>query len=306
MPTITPQARVQIGGNSEDFIRPRASITAQTVAGGMPSKPRDSATPATHSTQKTGQSTISEETSEKAVTLSPQLTALARRQQKLQQEIQAQRDKEAAWATKEADYVPKSTLKARFQEDPLEGLKEYMGMDYEQFNAAVLSKLNGADPVRELRSEIDQLKKNQEDNTNKQYEATLKQYKAEADALVSSDLKAFHLINKGKHQDAIVQHIVETWQENPDSVLTVAQAAKEVEEVLRENARAQAAALKELDAPVEEAAPNPKKTLPPPQRGGAQTLTNQVDRTPQGRIPNQMQHLSMKERLAEAVRRAQR
>lgn len=299
MPTITSQGRPQVGGSQEDFVRPRATVMAKTVSGGMPTQTPQAA-------PKTGQASISEETPAQGVTLSPQLTALARKQQKLQQEIQAQRDKEAAWATKEADYIPKSAFKAKFQEDALEALKEYAGMDYEQFNAAVLAKLNGADPVRELRSEIDQLKKTQEENTSKQYEATLKQYRAEADSLVNADPKVFHLIKKGNHQDAIVQHIVDTWKENPDSVLTVAQAAKEVEEVLRENARAQADALKELDPPAEAPAQNPKKTLPPPQRAASQTLTNQIETSPRPRIPGQMQHLSMRERLQEAIRRAQR
>ncbi len=180
-------------------------------------------------------------------------------------------------------------------------------MDYEQFNAAIIAQLNGADPVQELRSEVNNLKKTQEDNVNKQYDATLKQYRAEADSLVASDPKAFHFINKGKHQDVVVQHIVDTWKDNPDQVLTVAQAAKEVEEVLRENAKAYADALKELDPPAE-APVDPKKTLPPPKPAAApRTLTQQSEASaPPVRTVGQFQHLSMKERIAQAVARAQR
>jgi hypothetical protein len=255
---------------------------------------------------KPGQPGIVEETPAQAVTLSPQLTAIARKQQALQREIQAQREKEAAWESKKADYLPRSDLQAKFETDALGALKD-LGMTYEQFNEKLLAQLNGADPVRELRSEVEQLKKSQEDSTNKQYEATLKQYRAEADALVAKDAKAFHLITKGKHQDAIVQHIVETWQENPDQILTVEQAAKEVEEVLRENARAAADALKELDPPAEEtAAPAARKTLPPPQAAPQRTLTQRAEVAPAERTRGAFQHLSMNERIAQAIARSQR
>jgi hypothetical protein len=279
---------------------------------GMTLPPRDPAQPAATTPAaatapaESGQPSITEETTAPAVTLSPQLTALARKQQKLQQEIQAQREKEAAWATEKADYIPKSAIQAKFETDALGALKD-LGMTYEQFNERILAQLNGADPVRELRSELDQLKKSQEDNVNKQYEATLKQYRAEADSLVASDPKSFHFIVKGNLQDAVVEHIVETWKENPDQVLTVAQAAKEVEEVLREDAKAKAAALKELEpAPAEVPTQQAKKqTLPPPKQAAPRTLTQQVETAPM-RTYGQAQHLSMKERIAQAMARAQR
>lgn len=305
MPTITPQGRPAIGGSEESPSNRRVQLTVPT---GMNSPSIREAKPpvsAPVSTAKPGQPGIVEETPAQAVTLSPQLTALARKQQVLQREIQAQREKEAAWESKKADYLPKSDLQAKFETDALGALKD-LGMTYDQFNEKLLAQLNGADPVRELRSEVEQLKKSQEDSTNKQYEATLKQYRAEADALVAKDAKAFHLITKGKHQDAIVQHIVETWQENPDQILTVEQAAKEVEEVLRENARAAADALKELDPPAEETAIPAKKTLPPPQAAPQRTLTQRAEVAPAAPTRGAFQHLSMKERIAQAIARSQR
>lgn len=296
MPTITPQARPVIGGSSEEFRHPRMQIKAST---GMSMPEREAP-----ETPAPGQPGIKEETSPAAaVTLSPQLTALARKQQKLQQEIQAQREREETWTKEKSDYVPKSDLQAKAKQNAAEALKEALGMDYNELTQLMLDQQQGADPVKALASEVQALKKSQEENTNKQYEATLKQYKAEAESLVSADLKSFHFISKGKHLDAVVQHIVETWQEDPDKVLTVEQAAKEVEEFLREEAKTQAALLKEIESPQEE--PAPQKTLPPPQKAAPRTLTNQVEATPT-RTYNQFQHLSMKERIAQAIARTQR
>ncbi len=304
MPTITPQARPTIGGSEDAPISRRTQLTVSTGIRMPESKPAAAAANPTPAAASPAQSGIAEDTTAQAVTLSPQVTAIARRQQKLQTEIQAQRDKEAEWEKGKADFIPKSALKAKVETDIL-GVLQDLGLTYDQFNERLLAQLNGADPVQELRAEVENLKKSQEEGTNKQYEATLKQYKAEADALVAKDPKAYHLITKGSHQDAIVQHIVDTWKENPDQVLTVEQAAKEIEEVLRENARAAAEALKEIDAPAEAAAQPQKKPLPPPQAAAPRTLPNRVETAPVRAANGQFQHMSMKERIAQAVARAQ-
>lgn len=253
-------------------------------------------------TAQTGQAPTSEETSSEAVTLNPQASQLARLHQKHQREVELLRQKQSEWEKQKDSYVPKSDLRAKFEADPVGTLQEF-GMTYDQFNERLLAKLNGDDPVKALESRIDNLQKSQEENVNKQYEATLKQYKTEATALVAKDLKAYHFISKGKHEDAVVQHIVDTWEENPDQVLTVEQAAKEIEEFLRAEAKEKSDLLRELDPPQEETVPQ-KKQLPPPQRSAApRTLTNDTAVSPQ-RTYGQFQHLSMKERIAQAVARA--
>lgn len=296
MPTITHPARANIGGNPAEFTQPRAQLKAST---GMSIPPSKEAT-----SPELGQPGIKEETTPQAVTLSPQLTALARKQQKLQQEIQSQRDKETAWAAERADYIPKGTFKAKLQENAAAALQD-LGLDYNELTDLLLKQQQSEDPVKRLESEINKLKQSQEENVNKQYEATLKQYKAEVSSLVTADPKAFFFIHKEGHQDAVVQHIVETWKENPDEVLTVEQAAKEIEEVLREEAKAKAAALKELEPdPVDPEEKPTAKTLPPPKQA-ARTLTQQVESTPT-RTYNQFQHLSHKERIAQSIARAQK
>lgn len=300
MPTITPQGRPTIGGSPGEYQMPRATLRAATGMN-MPSLSTTAPTLPVTAPVKSGQSDTIEETAAPSVTLSPQLTALSRKQQALQREIAAFKAEKAEWESKQGDYVQKSAFKAKFQSNSDEALQE-LGTDYEELTRLKLAQLQGADPIQELKSEIESLKKSQDDNVNKQYDATLKQYRAEADALIAADPRVYHLINKGGHQDAIVQHIVETWQENPEKVLTVEQAAKEIEEVLRENAKAYADALKELEPPVEEKPV--QKTLPPPKRPEARTLTQSVETVPT-RTYGQFQHLSMKERIAQAAARAQ-
>lgn len=302
MPIITNQGRPSIGGEGT----PAPHRPTVKVSTGINPSPRTEA-PATQPAPQVGQSSVKEETQPQAVTLSPQLSALAREQQKLQQKIQAQRDREAEWEAKQADFVPKSSIKAKAQQNAQEALMEAMGMNYEELTQLLLSQSSGDDPVKNLASRFDQFEKSQEEKTNKQYEATLKQYRRETDSLVAEDPRAYHFITKQGLQDAVVEHIVETWEEDPDQVLTVAQAAKEVEEALRENAKAAADALRELDPPAEVPAKDSKQTLPPPRKEAAapKTLTQQVETAPT-RTYGQFQHLSMKERIAQATARAQR
>lgn len=297
MPTITPNARPQIGGTT-DFIPTRTSVKAST---GMEIQTPKELPPPTPD-PKTGQSGITEETTTPAVTLSPQLTALARKQQKLQQEIQAQRDKEAAFEARTSDYVPKGEFKAKLQTNAAEALAD-LGLDYTELTNLLLAQQQGDDPVQALKAEVQQLKASQEENVSKQYEATLKQYRSEADSLVASDPKSYFLINKGNHQDAVVQHILDTWKEDDSKILSVAEAAKEIEEFLRDEARAKKALLEELEGPPAEKAP--EKTLPPP-KAPTRTLTNSVDTAPSRAYNGQFQHLSPKERLAQAIARAQK
>lgn len=300
MPSITPLVRASIGGNPEEtFRQPRMTVKAQTGMNLPPIQEGDSKPPAA-----TGQTGTIEDTSEKAVTLSPQLTALARKQQKLQADIQALREKEAALAAKEADFIPRSSFKAKLRENAVDALKD-LGLDYNELTELLLNQQNGTDPVKKLEAEINQLKSAREQDVNKQYDATLRQYKAEANSLINSDPKKFYFIQKEGAVDAVVQHIVETWKEDENQVLSVDEAAKDIEEFLRDEAKKKKALLDELEGPPAEQAKPSQKTLPPPQKSGARTLTQSVETAPT-RTYGQFQHLSEKERIAQAIARARR
>lgn len=302
MPTITPQARVQVNPDPENFQQPRRTIKVST---GMV-VPEKVATVDQTKIDQTGQSGTTEVAPGPAVTLSPQLTAIARRQQKLQQEIQAQRDKEMAWEKEKASYVPKDSLKAKFQQNADEAIMEAFGITYEELTNTLIAQKNGVDPVQELTKKIEKLETDQKDNVSKQYDATINQYKREANELVSKDSKKYFLINKKKAQDAVVQHIVDSWEENPDNVLTIEQAASEVEEFLREEAKQEKAYLEELEGPKEVIQDQAQKRLPPPKTAAPRTLSQSVETGTATRVKNQFQHMSMKERIAAATSRAQK
>jgi len=298
MPTVSPIARAVIGATSEDMFRqPRASITRPT---GM-----DVLIPKKEEPKETGQPVITEETKSDAVTLSPQLTALAKKQQKLQQEVQALRDREAAFTTKEADHIPKSSLIEGVKKNALQTIKDTFGMDYEELTNLILSQTGDPDPVKELKSEIQQLKTNEEQRVSKQYEATVNQYKKEIEALVSTDAN-FVTIKEEGAQEAVLQHILDTFN-NDNEILTVEEASKDIEEFLVEDAlkKTGLTKIKSKLAPQDT-----EKKLPPPSTTAAnkqapKTLTNSVETSPT-RSVNQFQHLSMKERIAQAIQRAQR
>lgn len=250
----------------------------------------------TQQTEAVGQQNIvKEETDPKEVTLSPQLTALARKQQKLQQEIQAQRDKEAAFTAKEADYIPKSQIKAKMETNAVQTLQE-LGFTYEEVTNLILSQQSGADPhaqeLKALKDEVQSIKSTSEQNVSKQYEATINQYKVEVKKL-TQDNPEFKAINKKNAHEAVVKHIEDTFNEDGE-ILTVEQASKDIEDYLRDEAKEWSSILEEKKEPVEE------KKLPAP-KTGLRTLTQQVASIPPERTHNQSQYLSMKERIAQAV-----
>ena len=209
---------------------------------------------------------------------------------------------------KRTSYVAKADFKAKAQQNAAEALKD-LGLSYDEITELLLNQQNGSDPVRALQTKVEQLEKSQEDNVNKQFEATIKQYQAEANKLIQSDPKKFFLIQKEEAHKAVVQHIVDTWEADPEQVLSVEEAANDIEEFLREEAKQKKAYLDELEGPkepTEETAPKqPAKKLPPPQTA-ARTLTQQVESGTPAKNYQQFQHMSMKERLQAAIQKAQR
>lgn len=302
MPTISPIARAVIGASSEEMFRqPRGSVKASTGMNLPPIKETAPGAPGSLPSPKIGQSDTTEETAPEAVTLSPQLTALARKQQRLQQEVQAQRDKEAAWSAKEADYIPKTAFKEKAEANVAEALKD-LGLDYEQLTNLLLSQQQSDDPVKKLEAKIQKIETDHEQQVSKQYEATVSQYKKEIASLIDSD-EAYITVKEEKAQDAVLQHILDTFH-NDGEILSVEAASAEIEDFLVEEAlkKAQLTKVKSrLSPPAEKA---PEKTLPPP-KTAPRTLTERVTTAPT-RTVGQFQHLSPQERLAQAIARAQK
>jgi len=108
-----------------------------------------------------------------------------------------------------------------------------------------------------------------------------------------------------KMQEAVVQHILDTW-EHDNIDLTPEQAAKEVEELLIERANEEYAKLSGLSKIKSKSAVVDEKKQLPPLKQGIKTLTNNMTATGEIKRPaKSFQGMTDNERWAEARRRAE-
>jgi hypothetical protein len=244
--------------------------------------------------------TVETKSTEETVQLSPQVAALARKEQKFRQQQQELEKERTSIAAEKAEIAQLRAMKEKL------AAKDYSGLDglvdYNEYSQYQVNKLNGADPVKDeikkLSDKIEGLEKSTQDNVSKQFEAAVSERRLATNELVEKNPE-FSRIKKAKAQEAVVQHILDTW-EHDSKEISVEQAAREVEEVLVEKAKQWAALLEEEKAaPVEEE----KKNLPPLKQG-LKTLTNQVTTGDIKRPVKSLQHMNDSERWAEARRRA--
>lgn len=299
MPVVTPQERPVAVADESAYRAPRKTVTAST---GMDLKKSFSGAPV----EEIRQENKPEETSQipKEVTLSPQLTALARKEAKFRQQEQAFKAEQQKLAEEKAKVVKLLELESKLASKDYSVLDE-IGVSYEEWTKYLINKGESEKPevqaIRKLESEIDGIKKANEQSVTKQYEATVNQYKRDIKNLIDSNPE-FDSVKTMKAEDHVLQHILDTFNEDGD-ILSVEQAAKEIEEHLVEEAleMAKLKRVQERLAPkVEE-----KRQLPPP-KSGLRTLSNQVTQSTPSVPRNQFQHMSMKERIAAAVAKSQK
>lgn len=238
---------------------------------------------------------------EETVKLSPQVAALARKEQRFRQQQQEMEKERASIAAEKEEIAQLKAMKAKL------AAKDYSGLDglvdYNEYSQYQVDKLNGSDPVAEeikrLNGKLNDLEKSTQDNVTKQFEAAVSERRTATNALIESSPE-FPRIKKAKAQEAVVKHILDTW-ENDSQELSIEQAAKEVEQLLVEKAKQWAALLEdEKEAVVE----GEKKQLPPLKQG-LKTLTNQVTAGDIKRPAKPLHHMSDSERWAEARRRVE-
>lgn len=238
---------------------------------------------------------------EETVKLSPQMALIARREQKFRQEKAALQKERATVARDREEIAQLRAMKQKLE------AKDYSALDdlvkYDEYSQYQVNKLNGIDPVRDeiqkLNSEIESLKKNSQENVELQFKAAVQERRTATQELVNST-NQFPRIKKAQAHEAVVQHILDTW-EHDSQELSVEQAAKEVEQILLEKAKQWASLLEDQEVQAKEE----KRTLPP-LRQGLKTLTNQVTA---GEIKSPRKSLyrmsSDSERWAEARKRAE-
>lgn len=267
-----------------------------------PYKPRPA--PSIGQPDKSGETVAAVESkpAEETVTLSPAAAAIARKEQKVRQQEQAVKARELALEKAQLEIAEFKAMKEKLKNKDYSAL-EAVGVDYNEYSQYQVDKLNGADPNKEalkkLADEVSGLKKSQEDNVSKQFEAAVNERRLATKELVDSKPE-FSRIKKANAHEAVVQHILDTW-EHDSKEISVEQAAQEVEELLTEKAKKWAALLEEE----KEAAPEGEKKQLPPLKQGLKTLTNQVTTGEIKKPVKSFQHMSDSERWAEARRRAE-
>jgi len=232
-----------------------------------------------------------------SVKLSPQLSALARKEQAFRQREQAFKERERALESKLAEAEQYSKLKAKLSSKDYSDLESF-GLSYEEYTKYLLEKQTGEDPqkqaLKKLEDEISSLKKSTEENATKEYEETVAEYRKEITALADKDPR-FSSVKELKRQEAALRLIIDSWEEDNEEV-SVEQALKLVEDYSVEEAK-QFSALTKLKPKVE---PEMGRPLPKP---GLKTLTQQVTVSSEKKPAKNLQYLSESERYAEARRR---
>lgn len=238
-------------------------------------------------------------TQEDSVTLSPKVSALARKEQ-------AQRQREQAFARREKELADKIAagekflaLQEKIKAKDYSGAEE-LGIAYNDLAQYELDKAAKADPKEEriskLEAELAAQKKAQEDKTVEEYKANQALWQKEIKRVVSEN-DEFSTIRELKAEDAVLKHINDSFDE--DGVeLTAEEAAKEIEEALL--ARAQVFS----NVPKLKSKASEGKVLGPP-KTSPKTITQNMTVTSKETKPKPFHLMSESEQLAEAIRRVQ-
>ncbi len=235
-----------------------------------------------------------------SVKLSPQLSAIARKEQAFRQREfaiqQREKDLEAQLAEAQQFKELKTKMGAKdFSE------AEKLGLNYDEYVKYKLDQANGEDPqakaTLELKSEIEKMKKEQKDRDEREFEDTKSAYATEIAKLVQSNPE-FSSIKELKREDAVLKLILDAWEEDGEE-MTVEQACKDIEDFIVEQGK------KMTELTKFKAKPEAERKLPPP-RPSVNTLTNNM--LPPSGEPKptvSLSDLSESERYAEARRRVQ-
>lgn len=248
---------------------------------------------------------VSSATPEETVTLSPQMAALARKEQRFRQrELEVKKRSESLDAER-AEIQELKALKAKLAAKDYSGIEDLV--KYDEYTQYLIEKTNGVSPqeeaVKKLALEVEGLKTAQKTDVEKRFEAEVSRRRDAVKTLVQTDPK-FSKIKKAKAEEAVVQHILDTW-EHDNKDLSPEEAAKEVEEVLAEKANQWKALLENEVEQAHAQVAGEKKQLPP-LKAPIKTITNQMAASGEIKRPlKSFAQMSDSERYAEARRRAE-
>ena len=157
-------------------------------------------------------------------------------------------------------------IKAKLAEKDYSAVENLV--NYDEYTNYLIDKSTKTTPeqeeIKKLYQKLESLEKNQQDDVSKRFDAAVNERRNAVKELVLKD-ESFTTIKELKAEETVVQHILDTW-ENDNIDLTVEQAAKEVEELLLEKAT-KWASLTKVKGTLQE-----KKELPS-LKPGVKTLT---------------------------------
>lgn len=280
IPTRVVVTRAPLRKAPQNLNQPSTSVETQAA---------DSATPA------------------ESVRLSPQLSALARKEQAYRQREQALKEREKALEGKLAEADKYSQLRTKLTEKDYSAAEE-LGLTYEEYTKYLLDRQAGEDPESErykkLEDEIQVLKKGQEEKAEQEYEETVADYRRELSLMAKAEPQFAKVISfsdadgEGKEftgVDIALQYIIDSWNED-ETELTVEEALKDTLMFLEERAQ-------KWSKLIGEPAKAEEVQLPPP-KVGSRTLNQQMQPSGIERRPQKsLQHLPDNERYLEARRR---
>lgn len=238
---------------------------------------------------------------EESVTLSPQISALARKEAAQRQREFALKKREQELEAKLADAEKFAALKAKIEKKDYSAADE-LGLTYEEFLKHELNK-KAPDPseqrYKKVEDEIATLKKAQEDQTVKEYQANQALWKKEISTLIKGN-EAFPEINfaGAEAEAAILQHINDSFDED-EIELSAEDAAKQIEEHLAERA------LRFAESPtVKKKLEAQPKVLGPP-KASSKTITQSMTTTSQKSPVKPFHLMSEADKIAEAYRKVE-
>lgn len=249
----------------------------------------------------TSEAQDTDSTQEESVTLSPKISAIARKEA-------AQRQREIALKRREQDLSEKlkkaerfDQLQAKFQAKDFSAAEE-MGMTHEEYTNYLIQKQESADPKEErylrLEKQLADLKKQQEEVEVKDYQANQTLWKAEISRVVTEKLDEFSTIKELGAEDIVLRHINESFEED-GTELTAEEAAKDIEDALLERAE-KFASVSKVRSKFGEA----PKVLGAP-RTSPKTITQDMTVTSKAVVRKPFHLMSEAEQIAEAYRRVQ-
>ncbi len=240
-------------------------------------------------------------TTGESVKLSPQISALARKEQAQRQREFALKQREKSLEAKLAKADQFEKLQEKLKSNDFSAAEE-LGLTYEQYTQYLLAKETGKNPTEQRITEIDkklaELKQAQEDLTNREYQANQSLWKTEITRVIT-DNPDFSTIKDLKAEHLVLQHINDSFDED-GTELSAEAACKDIETALFERAEkfAGVSKLKSKQAVEEKPTLGPPKTSP-------KTITQTMTMSSQKPSTKPFHLLSESEQIAEAYRRVQ-